>query len=191
MALKVVESRLRYLRNASESLFTSSPTVSAHLQTVRHAVAEGKGYGAASQQSKRDCTSCGSILVPGWSCKSVKEATAKRTRKDRLVPKQPGLKVIRRQCSKCDAVTTIETAKPKRDRKAQTSPSRPFPAAHQDRKSDKLPASPQPTFTPERTPRRRAKNKRSSLQSMLANQKKTGDKEPTGFGLDLMDFAKT
>ena len=192
MAPDSAAARLRYLDHASQCLLTSSPAISAHLETVRQEVAEEKGNSTSSEPFIRSCTACGNILVPGWSCKSIRETLPKRTRKDRIAKeKNPGVKVLKWQCSKCDAVTAIEAAKAGRQRIATVPSSR---TASLAQKETPIPTSTKPseaTSNTSKASKKRAKGKKSSLQTMLANHNKLSANRPEGFGLDLMDLMKS
>lgn len=184
-------SRSHYLENASRSLLVSSPAISAHLQSVRRVAVEEEKVKPLPQESHWSCTACGSILLPGRSYKSIIEPHLKRTRKDRLALRKNGIKATKLQCSKCNAVSIVEAMKPERTRMIKLAPPRLTDAVRGNTPSDRTPAaSPQAPII-DRGPKKRARGKKSSLQSMLVNQGKGVTSNSTGFGLDLMDLMKS
>ena len=180
--------RIQYLENASQSLLTTSPAISAHLQMVRNNVADQNEDRRSAQRSSRSCTACGTILVLGWTCEPIRDALLKRTRKDRIAKRIPGLKTIKWTCSRCDAITVFEAAKPERRHTEKVIPTQATTTAFVQPVADKPKV--QALLHPESTSKKRARLKRSSLQSMLLNQQKPRSKQPEGFGLDLMDLMK-
>lgn len=189
MASSAVTRRIHYLDSASQCLLTISPAISAHLRLVRNNVAEN-GDRNSTQESNCSCSACGSMLLPGWTCESVRDSAQKRTRKDRLTKQKPDLKVIKWKCSRCNVVTTIEALKPERRQTVKPRSSRAADAAQADTTVDKPTVSSQLTLSTQQTSKKRGRSKKLSLQSILANQKKPDAKQSEGFGLNLMDIMK-
>jgi hypothetical protein len=87
----------------------------------------------------------------------------------------------------CNAITTIEaeeTPKANKDLNLTYSP----PETHKDKASSAPTTRPQQKANGMKTSNRRARSKKSTLQSMLADQNKTQTERPKGFGLQLMDL---
>lgn len=194
MASAATTARQRHLKTASELLLAKSPSVSAYLQSVKQA---HKSEAPDSSETVA-CKSCGSLLLPGWNCKTrpTKQAS-QRTRKDRLAG-LPNQKSITLECSLCHEVTVIKSQKPKK-------PSRSFddqgrkraePENAMTTKSETLlpsgpplpPAASPPAAVLETGVKKRSRGKKSSLQAMLAGRKVAGPSK--GFGLGLEDFMK-
>ena len=177
-----ISARLNYLDKASKRLLVSSPAISAYLQSERNATSD-EVDGVVSTTSNRSCNACGNILIPGWSCVQVKPAKkshgGRKSRSQKLSREQRKLR-----CSMCHAITTFEpekAAQAKNDLK-------PSPKTHKSKANTAPTTTPQPKADDMRTSNRRARSKKSTLQSMLADQKKREVELPKGFGLDLMDL---
>lgn len=187
---------LSYIERASELLSTSAPTVSAKLQHSRRTLAEATGKEAPEHMLT--CNACGHALIPGWTCASKPQTNSKRTRQDRLAKLQ-STKTVSLECSKCQSINTLDAPKPKPSKRLEANP--PESSTVKPSKLDSQPPSEvsrtQPIATqakPSDSPaepasKKRNRNKKSSLQSMLAGKKPPALKG--GFGLDLMDFMKT
>ena len=187
-----VAARLQYLDEASLRLLTTSPALSAHLQGARQALADENGNEVVSHGSTWNCAACGSVMVPGLSCTSIRDPPRKRIRKDRLAKQEFAVKTVKLQCSRCDAITTIEAVKPERSRKVQVAQTRPTTSVHEDTAVENRIITKPTTESAEKTSRKRTRAKKStSLQSMLAGQKVVKSKETQGFGLDLMDLMRS
>ena len=194
MPVAAPTSRLKYLDAASHLLVRSSPSTSAHLGAARRELVEDIAGGAPLQTSSDSCTACGNILIPGLSCNYVKVPQPKRTRKDRLQKKHDGLKVIKLLCSRCNTATVLES--PKRDRAIKTKDSRVGGRfsimAGADATTEPPRASgSQSNEAPTASSRKRARSKKSSLQSIVTDKKTANSIPSNGFGLDLMDLMKT
>lgn len=189
----MVDARLRFLDNASKSLCISSPAISAHLRTVRRSITDDKDGTTSVLGADGVCVACGSILLPGRTCNSISSACEKRTRQDRLMRNEKGVRIEKLKCQRCGSVSTIEKpgSKPKWRKPPQNM--RSFPVSEQETsKKAKPPSEPSSKLVQhtERSTRRRPRNKKPSLHSMLADQKTVESKPTAGFGLDLMDLMK-
>ena len=180
-----ISARLKYLDNASKCLQVSSPAISAHLQSERN-ITSDEVDDVASKRIDRSCNACGNVLIPGWSCERVRAANksqeGRKSRSHNLAYRQRKLR-----CSMCTGITTVDAERApqaKKDLKSTYDPT----------ETHKGKAKTAPTFTPQpkaddiRNSNRRARSKKSTLQSLLADQKKTEVEKPKGFGLDLMDL---
>lgn len=184
---------LDYMERASELLSTSAPTVCAKLQHSQRTLAEATGKEAPGNMLT--CNACGHALIPGWTCTSKSETKSRRTRQDRLAKLQ-STKTVSLECSKCLSINTLDAPKPKHSKRSKANP--PKAPAVKISKPDPQEASRTTSIAPQAKPsessaepagKKRNRNKKSSLQSMLAGQKPPAPKG--GFGLDLMDFMKT
>ncbi|KAF2719132.1 hypothetical protein K431DRAFT_287012 [Polychaeton citri CBS 116435] len=195
--------RLDYLRLASDHMLVRVPSLSGYLRAECSKVATKKDS-AISIADKPVCRACGNTLIPGWSCRtrSLEEKrpsrSAKRERHVRLL-----------QCNMCDSTLRVE-----QDRKAerkhftvQTQDTGRPPAVRSDVMIEPKAAATASAEPRERmnTPEirqdlkqpsalansRRARNKKASLQAMLAKSKpSTPTSGGKGLGLDLGDFLK-
>ena len=180
--------QLNYLENASQRLLVSSPAVSAYLQSERNATLD-KVDEVVSKGSNRSCNACGNIMIPGWSCERVKPVKGSQGGgKNRSYSRLHELRKLR--CSMCNAITTVEAEEPPQANKDLNSTNSPA-ETHKDRASSVPTTTPQQKANDMKTSNRRARSKKSTLQSMLADQKKTEVEKPKGFGLDLMDLIQS
>lgn len=184
MASQIAAARMKHLQTSSEALMLTSPSISAYLQTQKTSPSDESSKTKTKYQA---CSSCGSLLLPGYN--STVTSTKKRTRQDRLAGRS-ATKII--SCSSCHAthilpVTTKITKTSARKETVATSSS---PVANQASTATTLPASntksTQPTTEPSTT-KKRNRNRKSTLQAMLADRKTSNVQ---GFGLGLGDFMK-
>lgn len=183
-------SRSTFLDKASSLLATASPAVSAELRSSLNIDPAYSKDG--SQDGVCTCNSCGTIFLPGWNSSILRRTTGPRSRQDRLA--KTTSKGVNFQCSQCNAITTIESTKPIRAIPRKATSNKPSPSAKshhaaEDRQRDLttpkaiVPASTEPG------PRKRSRNnKKSSLQSLLADRNSSKQKTSS---LDIMDFMKT
>lgn len=190
----MVDVRLRYLDDAAKSLFISSPAISAHLQTARRSLIDDQNGLSSELSTERICTVCGYMLIPGRTCKAIGITAGRRTRLDRLSRTGSGVNIEKVQCDSCGRVSMIE--KPSSNAK-QRKPEPEVRSAQRAKQtiSEKVePTSgPPPGLTQhaEEPSRKRPRNKKPTLQSLLSNQQKSIKSNPTGdYGLDLMDLMK-
>lgn len=193
MASLATDTRIRYLDDISQTLFVSSPTVSAHVQSTRHALAESNDI--ALNDRGQICTACGSVLILGWSCKRISDPRRKQRRSGgrRLPSNESGARDLRVRCERCDAITTMSRTEPVRkiDKQAATAIVAPPKNVQQQSATQDAPTAPtKPTESTRTTSRKRTRNKTStSLQSLLkASQAATKSSESDGFGLAFNDF---
>lgn len=184
-------SRHAYLKEASSLLAMRSPAVSSRLgleslapQDTTEKLAKAIDF----------CTACGSLMVPGWSCKEIADRVSKRRRQDRSQKTLEGGKISRLECLRCHAFTVVESRRPAR-RSPNTAQSRVEPQRVMMRRSPepeikgfKLKEAEDSIVHP---PRKRARSKKSSLQALVSKQGGTAHSAVGGFGLDLIDFMKT
>jgi hypothetical protein len=183
------DARLRYLEIASQCLLVSSPAISAHLQAERNSTLDEGDNETNTSRSHRSCNACGTILIPGWSCKAIEGV-----RQSRAGHTKPRQQVKMLLCSACGAMA-VDNRLRKTDRPQKPSTeSRTSNKAPDTRAIDgRIPnensiASLQSKTTHVKASNRRTRNKKSTLQSMLADQKKADSEKPKGFGMDLTDL---
>lgn len=193
-----VDLRLGYLDQAAQVLSRTSPSISGHLRSAQHRLATGEGREVSTLSQLQICPACGSSLILGWNCEKAtsKVAGKKRTRQDRL-RKHDSPKAIDVRCSRCEKVTKLEMVRiPKaKERKPQVElpaklpsvllPAAPPPEIARSPSSGVLPSG---TASVASAVKKRSRNKKSSLLSMLENRKPAS--QTPGFGLGLADFMK-
>ena len=180
--------RLQHLQAASSILQNTSPPVSAFLSSMRRTVAVENEIDLTTNERSQTCNACGTMLIPGWSCKIERETPGGKTRQARLSRSTvAGVKRTKLRCSTCSAVTVISSRKPPKVPKTA-----PNTAMLDAVVSESKPTAPSvPDKAPSATvASRKARNKKSSLQSLLAGQKAASSGAGHS-GLNLMDFMKT
>ena len=181
MASQAATARESHLQASSEALMFTSPSTSAYLQTQKTNTSDESSKANTNPQ----ICSCGRRLLPGWNCKvrSVK----KHTRKDRLAGKSASKTL---SCPVCNAVHILSTRTKIRNPRAPKSPV--ITDFGTKAKTPFAPPQPTPTTAEPGTSatRKRSRNKKSSLQAMLADRKPGGTSNVQGFGLGLGDFMK-
>ncbi|KAK0253802.1 hypothetical protein B0A54_13426 [Friedmanniomyces endolithicus] len=190
----VASARIDFLKNAADLLTVSSPAASAHLRSSRHQVADGHGV-ERPQDGGTVCTACGGILIPGWSCKTIKhdEKRARRTLANRKPSPRPNVKTLKVQCSRCNAITPLQSDKPRRVSKKTSTKSISTLEITQDPKPLPLPsADVHPPKLASTAASRKTRGKKTSLQALLvASQLQQRNSQPiVKRGLDFMDFMK-
>jgi hypothetical protein len=180
------EARLEHLEKAAECLMVSSPAISAYLKAERKAtVHNGEAQDCSSSNSLQSCNACGTILIAGWSCKRVDTPPNHKTgvSATRIRRNQQQTKML--SCSNCGAVAVTDIYRmSKMPKHSATHEIISATAA----KKDSQPATLQPKQIEAKTANRRARNKKSSLKSMLTEQKIHNSNMSAGFGLELMDL---
>jgi len=186
--------RIDFLQNAAALLTVSSPAASAHLRSFQHQVADEQGV-AIPEAGDKVCTACGSLLIPGWSCKTIThdEKRARRSTAKRKPGSRPDVKTLRLQCSSCNTIATLQSAKPRRVPKKI--PTRSVPTLEIAQEPN-LPISQSANLQSPKVANtmasRKTRGKKTSLQALLAaNQQQQRNSQPIAKrGLDLMDFMK-
>ena len=193
MSKEATTARGDYLDKASRTLISSSPAISAHLQSVRRKVVENADGETLSGPRNETCGACGYMLIPGWSCKFItKGINIDRTRKDRINKESGDEKTLKLQCSKCNVLTTRKATRPIARHKSYSASSQ-FPSSVPTNvKATTINPSAETSSEDTAQPsRKRTRGKNSTLQSMLANSKIATPTRSKGFGLDLKDLMKT
>lgn len=197
-----VEARLRFLKQASETLAVSAPTVSSLIRASKREAAAL--HEVEASHSGNVCNACGRLLLDGWSCEVIRSSEHRQTRQQRISGKALTTKCV--QCSACGTENTIQHQKRRKvdasKASGQTSEARsetampakqPTPAISQEQTPvpSHLPSKePTPEVTQAKpAPRRKARGKNASLQALLASKKPEAPKS-SGYGLDFMDFMK-
>ncbi|EME41077.1 hypothetical protein DOTSEDRAFT_47281 [Dothistroma septosporum NZE10] len=178
--------RLHFLDEAANLLTFASPTTAAQLRSERLKSTKEDLAKARVIKDGRICGGCGDSLIAGWNC-CIK--TKKRKRQERL-NHDKGTKSMTLQCSRCNSFTTLDHARRTTGRFALQSPKAVESkkvVAEQALNHPTPSATTQPSASLDSGIRKRNRNKKSSLQSLLADRKIAEPKK----GLDLMDFMKT
>ncbi|KAK0282010.1 hypothetical protein LTR35_007107 [Friedmanniomyces endolithicus] len=186
--------RIAFLQDAADLLTFSSPPASAHLRSVQHQIADDQGV-QSPKDGDKVCFACGSVLLPGWSCKTIMhdERRARRSMAKRKPGPRPDVKTLRLQCSLCNAINTTQSDKPRRVSKLISTRFVPTLEVTQDPKV--LPPPSADVHSPKlanTSASRKTRGKKTSLQALLAaSQQQQCNNQPTAKrGLDFMDFMK-
>lgn len=194
----LISLRLDHLAKASQSLALKSPAVSGHLRSAQARLATGEDRPLSSPTHPRICSACGSSLIPGWNCdfSADKSTRKKRTRQDRL-NQMSNAQAVTVRCSRCDSVNTIgdiktpaksvKTSVVQRQKLEHSLPKKieaTKPSAPPQMNVTSLLASEDSHTVP--VTKKRTRNKKTSLQSMLDSRKPAP--QTKGFGLGLADF---
>lgn len=195
--------QVKFLDEASQLLLPTSPSISAYLQIRQRDIREIHDMPPKDKTGQDICRACGSILIPGWSSRSLRRSAkpsntiAKPQRKRKRDATDAKLDSDRIECLRCHSPMIRGTRPASRTTSSHTQ------SPHQAIIATKIPTvstpataapvvpSPVPTSA-ENGPatlnrKKRARGKDSSLQAMLAKSK-SEKKGPQGFGLDLMDL---
>nr|POE72426.1 hypothetical protein CFP56_12299 [Quercus suber] len=183
--------RESYLEDASQLLNELAPVAAAHMRVSRHCMKRGQDNSSGSQGMDRTCFACGNSLLLGWSCTSVLGKTGIQTRKNRISKSTNDRKI---ECSMCNSVSTISLQRRvKSTLIPDESKSRTMPSASEQRPTpvDKPVVGVIGEETASPAAKRRVRNKKSSLQAILANQSVTNKSTSKFPGFDIMDFMKS
>lgn len=191
MAAQSSVARENYLIAASRLLAHSAPVAAAHIRTILHRMDSGQNHHSRDQTSNETCKSCGNALIVDWSCKRAHTNLTPRTRQDRIC-KSAGKQSIRLECLMCNTINNVacqRPAKPSNNKSIHVLTSgltEPIEGPNAGEGS-----TPQAIPQTIAVPRKRLRNKKSSLLSMIANQKAAVAPTSKSGGLDIMDFLKT
>nr|POE46725.1 hypothetical protein CFP56_78428 [Quercus suber] len=186
--------RERYLRDACRLLVDAAPVVAAYMQTTNRQVSCGQDNVAETPTMEKVCSACGNRLLLGWSCTPASGKESARTRKDRISKSGIIMKVA---CSRCDTISTISSGKPSsrlRNPAESTATARSLTMTSKSMEVQQPKVeviAEQPTPSVSTAAKRRVRNKKSSLQSILASQAITANNAPRATGFDIMDFMKS
>jgi hypothetical protein len=184
----LVASRARYLQEAAHLLAVSSPAASAFLGSARNRLIDDTESEVPAKEwdalRRENCGACGSVLIPGWSCKisSVPNTHRKGSKiKSKVTDLDTSTNMIY-QCLTCHR-TTKQALQPQPGRhvkrpKSNVATQMPIitKSSHED-----VPKTPK---TANASSKQRQKSRKGGLQAML-EKNKTQTSKP---GLDLMDF---
>ncbi|KAH3952528.1 hypothetical protein HBI56_144240 [Parastagonospora nodorum] len=184
----LVASRAAYLHEAAHMLAVSSPAASAFLGLARNRLIDDTELEVPAKEwdalRRETCGACGSMFVPGWSCKisSVPKSHQKGTkRKSKATDLDASTNMVY-QCLKCHR-TTKQALQPQLRRHMKRSKSNvakqlPIISKSSNEEAPKVPK------TANASSKQRQKSRKGGLQAML-EKNKTQNSKP---GLDLMDF---
>ena len=182
-----------HLHAAADCLMVSSPSVAAYLRLARKDVLGSREELSTTLSSlAHGCNACGHQLIPGLTCQKLpslrRTIKGKRKPASRLGPApEDNHQRLQFQCDRCHSVTTMD--KPKIHRKKclpqirKNVSSRTLKSASDSSKAHSV------SMSPSQSARRRARNKRSTLQSVLGEQS-ISSHPSSGYGLDMSDFIK-
>jgi RNase P subunit RPR2 len=181
------DARLKFLKEAAQLLYVTSPSSSATLGAARNKLIEERDLDIEASRKEWNalrrevCGACGNLMLPGWSCEVTRELRPMPKKKD-STKKSRREKDVVYSCLRCHrrTVQPLPTAPVRRLRKEtrsikaqKTEPTAAAPStAHENKEVKSANAS----------SKQRAKARKGGLQAMLAKSK-THSK-----GLDLMDF---
>ncbi|KAI4123165.1 MAG: hypothetical protein LQ347_006259 [Umbilicaria vellea] len=208
------KARLSFLDRAAHSYAVSAPSTSAHLMTQYRTVAVVHGREGSLLLPKGTCGACGSIMIPGQTCRirvddgPVSRASSSHDRKKRRKPSErrpfnrQREKTLGSECLRCWRTTRqpLQRSNPSHQANARPSilpvkslagslstPSSAPGELHVPRTSnnDSLQTAPRNANSKKRARAR----KESGLGAMLAKAK-SSQTASRGFGLDLLDMMK-
>lgn len=179
--------RLKFLKEAAQLLYVTSPTASASLGAVRNKLIEERDVDIEASTKEWNalrrevCGACGTLMLPAWSCEVTRElrpmekpkAGTKKSRKEKDLV-YSCLRCHRRTVQPLPAAPVRRTRKETRNMKAQKLD----PAVSASSTADKN----KEVKSANASSKQRAKARKGGLQAMLAKSK-TQTKS-----LDLMDF---
>ncbi|KAF2222255.1 hypothetical protein BDZ85DRAFT_125616 [Elsinoe ampelina] len=180
--------RLKYLEEASVLLQTQSPAISSHLglQSILFTLPASI---ASSSPPANNCQSCGTCLVPSWSCIRVQRQMARSP----LLAEESSKDSLIYRCNKCGCLSTSKR-RSRTARQCKISESAQKMASDAPKQiSQVLDTAPPPMSddkvnTQAQGGRKRAKNRKSAgLGALIARNQPS--EAPKGF--DLMDFMKS
>lgn len=200
------KARLSFLDQAAHTYAVSAPSTAAYLMMQYRTVAAGSGSGGPLLRPKNTCGACGSIMVPGQTCRTrlddhkVRREGSLRRKNKSHKPSKPPLssaeKTLNSQCLLC----WRSTGKPLQGSKISTiakaepfvplaEPSRITPSMTGERSMPRNPNndSPRPTAANANSKKRAKARKESGLGALLAKAK-SSQTPSLGLGLDLLDM---
>lgn len=202
------KARLSFLDRAAHAYAVSAPSTSAHLIMQYRTVAAGHGSEGSLLQPKGTCGACGSIMIPGQTCRirlddgRVSRGSSSHQRK--RIPnlnKPPPLereKTLGSECLLCWRISRKPLQRTNPFQKANARPS--IPPVESSKTASSAPGelhmprtsnndSPKPALSNANSKRRAKARKESGLGAMLAKAKSNHTRS-IGFGLDLLDMMK-
>ena len=192
MAATPIQEATPFLADAAHLLKTSAPETSAHLMLHCTTLLRRNGIPLSSTHLQQYCGTCGEIMVPGHDAATVQlersRAGSKRKPKadpvQRRAASQPAAPISKKQitCGRCHRKTTIKLEQSTK-------------AHRQQRQRPKPTINSLPSASPQDTPalknkenassKKRAKNRKAGLQSLLAAGQNQKSKS-----LSLSDFMR-
>ncbi|KAK7536176.1 uncharacterized protein J3D65DRAFT_406832 [Phyllosticta citribraziliensis] len=203
METKDFSARLRFLDDSARLLSFGAPETSSFLEAQHDRLLVENGMAVPELRRREVCGACGTILIPGHSCRILQERKQPAAVQDNgangRISKQKGTRKAVKGgdgkekvyvCSKCHSETRIPLPTPKarmnkmkkgtHDAAAETSESGVEPVAERPVSSVANVGS-----------KKRAKARKGGLQAMLASSRKENKPASQGFGLDLMDLMRS
>jgi len=188
--MAINDPRVKFLKEAAQLLYVTSPTSSATLGAARNKLQEERDADIEATAKEWNalrrelCGACGNLMIPGWTCEvtrelRLKEPTDKKTDDTKNSRKEKDLVY---SCLRCHrrTVQPLPLAPTKRSRKETRSMKvhRTDPVASASGMADKN----KEVKSANASSKQRAKARKGGLQALLAKNKTQSR------GLDLMDF---
>ncbi|KAK7549489.1 hypothetical protein IWX49DRAFT_36969 [Phyllosticta citricarpa] len=212
METKDFAARLRFLDESARLLSFGAPETSSFLEAQHDRLLVEHGMTVPETRRREVCSACGTILIPGYSCKVLHErkrpAAAQRKGLEGRIAKQKDARKVSNcddgkekvyLCSNCHSETRVPLpAARARINKAKKGIQAPLPEAQASSSETSTTAGPSAAVaekglssTANVSSKKRAKARKGGLQAMLANSKKESKPASQGFGLDLMDLMRS
>ncbi|MCJ1303096.1 hypothetical protein MMC08_005903 [Hypocenomyce scalaris] len=200
--------RLSFLARAAQSYATSAPSTSAHLVTQYRAVAAEHSSGSPLTQPNNTCGACGSIMIPGRTCRTrlddrsvtIEGATPRKKKRPNRSKSSPSgtEKTLTTECLLCWKSTKKSLQRRKSSKLTEiegsnqvAGPSRTTTATPGDRPTPRISNNNLSRATPANaSSKKRAKARKESRLGALLAKSKSSQAPSLGFGLDLMDMMK-
>ncbi|KAF1347100.1 hypothetical protein BDV97DRAFT_278101, partial [Delphinella strobiligena] len=183
-----------YLEKWAESFLVTSPALSAYLGAQRDRLCQVQHVLPEDHETRKACQSCGSILVPGWSCKKYRPRPNPQQKKDAKkhsaspvkasIKKAEPLDYVAYECDLCHVVTRFKL--PTKKTKVATRKMREPDGTTNVKVTGASSLATTPSKDVEGSGRKRAKKNKSGGLAALLAKSKNESASPAGF--DLMDF---
>ena len=201
MASTTASARLQYLHNASHALLISSPAVSAHLQSIGSDGTDQLAELSLRAVDASVCNACGNILIDGWSCHRMTQTKMEWKRRQETrnaAEKHRNTRPYELSCTRCHATTVVRPRTPLEVRPNKLSlkdPNSRTVATLVETSplvaSVSKPIAAKVSGSATSSSSRKLRSKQSSLQALLAGQKRPPPASTVNAGLSLVDFMKT
>ncbi|KAH8178290.1 RNAse P rpr2/Rpp21/SNM1 subunit domain-containing protein [Sarocladium implicatum] len=192
MAATPIQDAAPFLADAAHLLKTSAPETSAHLMLHCTTLLQRNGTSLSSTHLQHSCGTCGEIMVPGYDASNIRlERSNAGKRKRRAhqarerTTSQPAAQTLKKQitCGRCHRKTSIQLEQPtKAHRQQRQNPKAMAIASLPPATSNETPALKNKDNA---NSKKRAKNRKAGLQSLLAAGQSQKNKS-----LSLSDFMR-
>lgn len=182
-----VEFRANFLQEAAHLLSACSPAAAAFLGSARERLIEDADLDLQSKElealRRQICGACGSVMIPGWSCKVSSLPQCNVQKAKRKESPKASTKSTVYTCARCHRETpqTLPPGPPTSLRKSKIrSDAKPVPDLKSKDDDSKV------SKTANASSKQRQKARKGGLQAMLEKNK---TQSSSSGGFDLMDFA--